>query len=446
MATTQNTYTGNGSTTNYSFTFPYLKTTDIKVSLDAVVTTAYSLPNATTIDFSTAPANGVVIRIYRDTNVDVLEATFNPGSAIKAEDLNNNFEQNNYSVQESKSQASQAPTALANSVIAVNTANQAAANATSALSAVNNVVSAQVVVDVTALNALNTNSLSTNDQVSVSNSTGIEGVATLTGEPAGFVGASDLRVRLIWNGAGWTYQFYEAIDPDSRYVLNNTGTVTTTNIANDAVTSAQLAANSVTTPKIQDNAVTTAKIADANVTTSKLVDANVTTAKIADTNVTTPKIADANVTAAKIASGAVTQTKLDANSVITAKIQNGAVTVPKLESPLSGDLTFAATQTFPTVPANTKSSAYTLVLSDAGKHINITNGGVTVPSGIFSTGAAISIYNNSGNDQTITQGSGTTLRKVGTADTGNRTLAQYGLVTILCVASNTFVVVGGGLS
>jgi hypothetical protein len=33
MATTQNTYTGNGSTTNYSFTFEYLDQSDVKAEL-----------------------------------------------------------------------------------------------------------------------------------------------------------------------------------------------------------------------------------------------------------------------------------------------------------------------------------------------------------------------------------------------------------------------------
>lgn len=98
------------------------------------------------------------------------------------------------------------------------------------------------------------------------------------------------------------------------------------------------------------------------------------------------------------------------------------------------------------IPQNAKATSYTLIASDAGKHISITTGGVTVPSGVFSTGDAISIYNNSGSSQTITQGTSTTVRQAGTASTGNRTLAQYGLITILCVASNTFVVVGAGIS
>ena len=98
------------------------------------------------------------------------------------------------------------------------------------------------------------------------------------------------------------------------------------------------------------------------------------------------------------------------------------------------------------VPQNAQTSAYVLVAADAGKHISITTGGVTVNSGIFSTGDTITIYNNSGSNQTITQGASVTIRQVGTANTGNRTLAQYGLCTLLCVASNTFVITGGGVT
>lgn len=48
--------------------------------------------------------------------------------------------------------------------------------------------------------------------------------------------------------------------------------------------------------------VDSTQIADNAVTTAKILDANVTTAKILDSNITTAKIADANVTAAKLAS------------------------------------------------------------------------------------------------------------------------------------------------
>lgn len=98
------------------------------------------------------------------------------------------------------------------------------------------------------------------------------------------------------------------------------------------------------------------------------------------------------------------------------------------------------------VPQNAKTSAYTLIASDNGKHISITTGGVTVPSGVFSVGNTVTIYNNSAANQTITQGASVTMYLVGTATTGNRTLAQRGLCTIMCVAANTFVITGGGLT
>ena len=98
----ENYFTGDGSTTSYNLTFEYIDETDVKVTLDGVVTTAYSFANATTILFDTAPSSDVEIRIYRDTNVDELKSTFFAGSSIRAQDLNQNFEQNNFAVQEIK--------------------------------------------------------------------------------------------------------------------------------------------------------------------------------------------------------------------------------------------------------------------------------------------------------------------------------------------------------
>ena len=97
------------------------------------------------------------------------------------------------------------------------------------------------------------------------------------------------------------------------------------------------------------------------------------------------------------------------------------------------------------LPQNAQSSGYTLVLADAGKHISITTGGVTVPAGVFAIGDSITIYNNSASNQTITT-SAVTCYLVGTATTGARTLAQRGLATLICVATNTFVITGGGLT
>ena len=96
------------------------------------------------------------------------------------------------------------------------------------------------------------------------------------------------------------------------------------------------------------------------------------------------------------------------------------------------------------IPASNKTSGYTTVKADAGTMIR-TNSNVTIGANIYTAGDIISIYNNSGSDITIQQ-SGTTLRKVGTSDTGNITLAQRGLMTVTCVSSNEFVCSGGGMS
>jgi hypothetical protein len=123
----------------------------------------------------------------------------------------------------------------------------------------------------------------------------------------------------------------------------------------------------------------------------------------------------------------------NSSSTVVGSISNGGTI-----SDVSGNLR--------DIPQNSRASAYTLVASDAGKHISITTGGVTIPASVFGIGGAVSIYNNSSSSQTITQGSSVTLRLAGTATTGNRTLAQYGLCTVLCVASNVFVISGAGIT
>jgi hypothetical protein len=100
------------------------------------------------------------------------------------------------------------------------------------------------------------------------------------------------------------------------------------------------------------------------------------------------------------------------------------------------------------IPQNSKTAAYTLIASDAGKCINITTGGVTVPSGVFSAGDVVTIYNNSASSQTITQDVGLTLQWAGqsASTTGNRALGLYGIATALFVSPTVAVISGAGLS
>jgi len=97
------------------------------------------------------------------------------------------------------------------------------------------------------------------------------------------------------------------------------------------------------------------------------------------------------------------------------------------------------------IPQNAPTGAYDLVASDAGGHVSADNN-ITVDASVFSVGDAVSIYNETTGDITIIEGTSVTLRSAGTADTGNRTLAQYGLCTLLCVGTDTFVISGVGLT
>jgi hypothetical protein len=97
---------------------------------------------------------------------------------------------------------------------------------------------------------------------------------------------------------------------------------------------------------------------------------------------------------------------------------------------------------------NSQSGAYVLIASDAGKSISITTGGVTVPNAVMSAGNIVTIYNDSGSSQTITQGASLTLQWAGqtASTTGNRTLGLYGIATILFISSSVAVISGAGLT
>lgn len=97
-----------------------------------------------------------------------------------------------------------------------------------------------------------------------------------------------------------------------------------------------------------------------------------------------------------------------------------------------------------TLSISSQGSAYTLTASDAGTIVKM-SANVTIPQNIFSAGESILIYNDTSSPLVITQGTGTTLRLPGTSSTGNRSLAQRGIATILCIASNEFLITGTGV-
>lgn len=164
------------------------------------------------------------------------------------------------------------------------------------------------------------------------------------------------------------------------------GTITMSDIADGAIATAKLAIGAVTSEKIADATITTLDIADGGVQASDIAINAVVTDKIRDLNVTSPKLADGAVTTAKIANGAVTGVKLADGSISGAKLVDGTVTTTKL----ADDAVTAAKLADNSVFSNN-------IAANAVQTADIANAAVT-PAKISTTGAVsgdVMTYNGS---------------------------------------------------
>lgn len=93
-------YTGDGVTTDFTVTFPYIITSYVKVTLDNVLTTAYTWVNTSTIRFNAAPAAGVVVKFRRETPRDVRLVDFVDAGILTEVDLDAAMNQIYYVLQE----------------------------------------------------------------------------------------------------------------------------------------------------------------------------------------------------------------------------------------------------------------------------------------------------------------------------------------------------------
>ena len=97
-------------------------------------------------------------------------------------------------------------------------------------------------------------------------------------------------------------------------------------------------------------------------------------------------------------------------------------------------------------PVGTKTGSYTLATNDVGEYVQVGSGGsITIPDATFAEGDAISIFNNTSGNITITC-TITTAYIAGTdADKASVTLATRGVATILFISS-TVCVSSGNIS
>jgi hypothetical protein len=132
---------------------------------------------------------------------------------------------------------------------------------------------------------------------------------------------------------------------------------------------------------------------------------------------------------------------------------NRKATGAQLLTYLQGDGLTANKVGFRGIPQNAQSGNYTLVATDAGKHIFHASGAgagdtYTIPANgsvAFPVETAITFVNLDSNAVSIAITTDT-MYLAGTGTTGTRTLAQYGVATALKVTSTSWIISGTGLT
>jgi hypothetical protein len=365
MAKTENIHTGSTSTGPYSFTFPYIKEADVKVSKNDVVlelTTDYTQAT-TSITLDTAPLATDKIRIYRVTDDTGLPATFYPGSAIRSADLNDNFTQNLYSTQEVVSRYMDAgggtftgDVTLAEDVdiifegatddayetkleVADPTADRVVTipdfTGTLITTGDTGTVTSTMILDGGIASVDIANLAITTEKLNADavNATKIADNAI---DSEHYVDGSIDRVHLAADIVDGTKIADDSINSE-HYVA---GSIDNEHLADDAVNSDELAAgavdlahmsvNSVDSNQYVDGSIDAVHLASDSVTTAKITNLNVTTGKLAADAVTAAKIADDSINSEHYVDGSIDTAHIADSQVTTAKIADNAVTIAKV--------------------------------------------------------------------------------------------------------------------
>jgi hypothetical protein len=176
---------------------------------------------------------------------------------------------------------------------------------------------------------------------------------------------------------------------------------------------------------------------------------------------------DALSPAAGVATFIATPTSANLAAAVTDETGTGALVfansptlvTPALGTPASGNLSNTTADGtnavgFKTIPQNSQSATYELVLADSGKHIlhpsaDTTARTFTIPANgsvAFPIGTAITFVNQASAGVVTIAITSDTMRLAGAGTTGSRTLAANGVATAIKLTATEWIISGVGLT
>jgi hypothetical protein len=166
-----------------------------------------------------------------------------------------------------------------------------------------------------------------------------------------------------------------------------------------------------------------------------------------------------NVSAQVGGNGGTVVTLTGTQTLTNKTLTSPVLTTPALGTPASGNLSSCTADGtnavgYLTIPQNSQSAAYTLVLADSGKQIfhpsaDTTARTFTIPANssvAFPIGTAITFINQDSAGVVTIAITTDTMRLAGAGTTGSRTLAANGIATCVKVTSTEWIISGTGLT
>ena len=360
------TYTGNGSTTQYSISWTYIDSTHVKCFLDGVSTSAFSV-SGSTVTFNSAPANNVVIKIERQTPLTARLVDFQDGSVLTEADLDMSANQNFFAVQEFSDDAtnyiqldtddkynaqSKVIKSVANPVNDNDAVNKTYLENTW-LSSANKTALTTVNSNIANINAVNSNA--TNINSAVSNATNINTVATNIGS-VNTVATDITKVIAVANDLAEAVSEIETVADD----LNETsseidvvaGSIANVNTVGGAIANVNTVAGlSSTITAVNNNSsnINAVNTNSSNINTVAGQNSNITTLAGISANITTVAGISSNVTTVAGMNSAITSVNSNSsniNSVAGAitninSVAGGLTNINTVATNLSGVNSFA---------------------------------------------------------------------------------------------------------